>query len=158
MKSVNPNKGGGHNLVMRLVPLVIIALVLGTVAVGGCVRNAAPAPQPTSSAPPVSGTVTLEPQGKPVPVPAVYQGTYDSLKTDMDKYDATLATRDTGTGYPVIFGAELLQANVNRGDALLQPQVMDSVRLMLDRYKAMGIQGVTIPDPLPGLHARLPTL
>ncbi|MGD0079920.1 MAG: hypothetical protein ABSB80_04645 [Methanoregula sp.] len=74
---------------------------------------------------------------------------YDSLKTDMDKYDTTLATRDTGVSYPVVFGAELLQANVNRGDALLQPQVMDSVRLMLDRYKAMGIQGVTIPIHYP---------
>jgi hypothetical protein len=135
MKPGYPKEGGGSGPLLRLVPLVVIALILGTVAVTGCVRQAASASQPAA--------------GTPATVPAVYQGMYDSLKIDMDHYDATLAMRETGNRYPIIFGAELLQADVNRGDVLLQPQVMDSIRLMLDRYKAMGIQGVTIPIHYP---------
>jgi hypothetical protein len=130
-----PKEGKRSGILLRLIPLIVIALILGTVAVTGCVRQAASTQQPAAST--------------HAPVPAVYQGMYDSLKGDMDQYDATLASRDSGTRYPVIFGAELLQADVNRGDVLLQPQVMDSVRLMLDRYKAMGIQGVTIPIHYP---------
>ncbi|MGA2916925.1 hypothetical protein [Methanoregula sp.] len=134
---------------LRLVTLLMLALILSAAAIAGCVRNTAPVPGQSGTEIPVSAAVTVEPESTPAPVPAMYQDTYDSLKTDMDQYYATLSARDTGSRYPVLFGAELLQANVNRGDALLQPQVMDSVRLTLDRYKAMGIQGVTIPIHYP---------
>jgi len=148
-ESLKSDKSIGASPARRLVPLVLIALILSTMVFAGCVRNTSSATQPIITASQISDANTLEPRNTSAQVPAVYQGTYDSLKTDMDQYDETLASRDTGPSYPVIFGAELLQANVNRGDALLQPQVMDSVRLMLDRYKEMGIQGVTIPIHYP---------
>ena len=53
-----------------------------------------------------------------------------------------------GTG-SLIFGAELLPANSNRGDALLAPNTMQAVTLYLDRLKELGVGGVTFPVGFP---------
>lgn len=44
----------------------------------------------------------------------------------------------------MIFGAELLPANANRGPDLLKPESIEGVKIYLDRLKELGIQGVTI--------------
>jgi hypothetical protein len=87
------------------------------------------------------------------PVPSEYRTMYDTLKDALDRFDAALKPNPTvmlrSYYRPLIFGAELLPANANRGPDLLRPQTMQSVRLFLDRYKEMGIQGVTLPISYP---------
>ncbi len=148
LKPRSPDQRRGAYINQFLLITVIICLLGGTMALTGCVRYPSPVIQPTTT---TSQETLVIPSSAAVqpPVPAAYQSLYNSLKTDMDNYDTTRANQNTNTNYPIIFGAELLQADDNRGDVLLQPQVMDSVRLMLDRYKAMGIQGVTIPIAYP---------
>ena len=83
------------------------------------------------------------------PVPAEYQQLYSNLKTSLDSFNSQLGTRITGANYTVICGAELLPANSNRGEALLAPNTMQSVRLYLDRFQELGIKGVTFPVGYP---------
>lgn len=44
----------------------------------------------------------------------------------------------------LIWRAELLQANANQGEALLQPNVMPGVHLFLDHFKAPGFRAATV--------------
>lgn len=81
-------------------------------------------------------------------VPPEYQQLYSTLKSSLDDFNATLATMGPGTG-SLIFGAELLPANSNRGDALLAPNTMRTVTLYLDRFKELGVGGVTFPIGFP---------
>jgi hypothetical protein len=81
-------------------------------------------------------------------VPAEYQQLYSDLKAALDEYGTYLSSR-TGPSYPIIFGAELLPANGNRGSDLLAPQAMQGVTLDLDRFQEIGIQGVTIAIGFP---------
>jgi len=82
--------------------------------------------------------------GQPADVPDEYKSMYATLGANLDRYEAALNGSDTGQRYPVTFGAELLLANSNRGEALLAPQAMDGVKLYLDRLKELGVQGITV--------------
>ena len=82
-------------------------------------------------------------------VPPEYQQMYSTLKASLDSYDAFLVSCSTGVNYPVVFGAELLTANSNRGTDLLSSQAMQGVLLNLDRLRELGIQGVTFPVGYP---------
>ncbi len=77
-------------------------------------------------------------------VPPAYADLYNSLKTSLDSYEATLDQRVPPSSGPVVYATELLAANCNRGEALLRPGTMDSVKLCLDRFQDMGISGVTV--------------
>jgi len=83
------------------------------------------------------------------PVPAEYQQLYSNLKTSLDSFNSQLDTLSAGANYSVIYGAELLPANSNRGEALLAPNTMQGVRLYLDRFQELGINGVTFPVGYP---------
>jgi hypothetical protein len=83
------------------------------------------------------------------PVPAEYQQLYSILKTSLDSFNSQLDTRSAGANYSVIYGAELLPANSNRGEALLTPNTMQGVKLYLDRFQELGINGVTFPVGYP---------
>lgn len=78
----------------------------------------------------------------PSNVPAQYQKLYTFLSSTLASYDKQLAAPAHGT--PITFGGELLIANANRGTALLAPQAMQGVKLELDRFQQLGMQGVTI--------------
>ena len=82
-------------------------------------------------------------------VPSEYQQLYSFLEATLNAFDPYLNSRDTGAHYPVIFGAELLPANSNRGTELFAPQTMQAVILYLDRLQELGVQGVTIPIGYP---------
>lgn len=82
-------------------------------------------------------------------VPSEYQQLYSFLEANLNNFDTYLDSRDTGANYQVIFGAELLPANSNRGTDLLAPQTMQAVILYLDRLQDLGVQGVTIPIGYP---------
>lgn len=82
-------------------------------------------------------------------VPAEYAKLYSTLKLNLDQFDDYLNSRTAnGTNSP-LFAAELLQANDNRGTELLNPNVMQSVRVYLDRLQELGVQGVTFPIGYP---------
>lgn len=82
-------------------------------------------------------------------VPSEYQQLYSFLETNLNNFDTYLDSRDTRANYPVIFGAELLPANSNRGTDLFAPQTMQAVNLYLDRLQELGVRGVTIPIGYP---------
>lgn len=67
----------------------------------------------------------------------------------MDSYNLFLNSRTASSNYSVVFGAELLPANGNRGPDLLTPQAMNGVTIFLDRLRELGVQGVTIPIGYP---------
>jgi hypothetical protein len=83
------------------------------------------------------------------PVPAEYQQLYSTLKGTLDSYNAYLATLSSQASYPVIFGAELLPANGNRGTQLLAPTTMQGVIVNLNALQELGVQGVTIAIGFP---------
>jgi len=107
----------------------ILSLALLTVAFGVCVSRVAAQ----------NGTV----------VPPDYVELYSVLETSLENYNAYLASLDSEITYPVVYGAELLPANSNRGESLLVPQTMSAVELFLDRFQQLGIQGVTVPVSYP---------
>ncbi|MBN1440613.1 MAG: hypothetical protein JW929_14490 [Anaerolineales bacterium] len=84
------------------------------------------------------------------PVPSEYQATYASLEARLTEKLDTLAALPESSGSEPYFGAELIPANGNRGDALLQPNALPAVNLYLDRLQTIGVTGVSIQvsDPL----------
>jgi hypothetical protein len=73
-------------------------------------------------------------------VPTEYQPLYAYLSAKLDAFQP-------GTPAPgaiTRFGGELYPANSDAGDALLDPQVLDDVGLLLDRMKQLGMHGVTL--------------
>jgi len=84
------------------------------------------------------------------PVPDEYRDIYDSLADSLGRVEAFLAVRGEGQPASTTFGAELIIANGNRGEALLLPETMTAVRQFLDQLLQIGVGGVTlqIPDPL----------
>ncbi len=84
-----------------------------------------------------------------IDVPLEYQNLYLSLKRNLDDYEAYLESQNKSEYYPIIFAAELLPANSNRGTELLASQTLQSTILFLDRLRELGVQGVTIPVHYP---------
>ena len=124
-----------------------LALVLGLVALacnGGRTTTPAlsPSPLPQTSTPQVPAT-------RPAP-PSSFVELYNSLSGALGEFEDYLASNWDGTQGGTVFGAELLVANGNRGEVLLEPATMAGVRLYLDRLQEIGVGGVTvqIADPL----------
>jgi hypothetical protein len=99
-------------------------------------------------------------------VPAAYRSLYAMLRTELDAWERQLsagaqagATRDVRPAQPgarPVWGAELLVANANRGEALLQPNAILGTRLFLGRFKSLGFDAVTISVNYPLLTPRFP--
>jgi len=77
-------------------------------------------------------------------VPQKYKSVYDAYVAGLKRYNAYLDRNAGNKQNAVTFGAELLAANSNRGEALLEPRALRSIEITLDRFKEMGIRGVTI--------------
>ena len=131
-----------------------IAITLGLVALS-CNASRTPAPTlapasvtqlPTS----VSLLTLTSPAATPPPPPTSYEDLYASLSDALSEFEDHLAANWDGARGETVFGAELIIANGNRGDVLLQPATMAGVRLYLDRLQQIGVGGVTvqIADPL----------
>jgi len=76
-------------------------------------------------------------------VPAEFQLMYDELRTRLEAaHDAFSA--QPAADVPPSLALELLAANGNRGEELLQPGTLDATRLFLDRFKELGVKGVTV--------------
>lgn len=85
---------------------------------------------------------------------------FQELYTALDQRlvaDLQLATRRwDGRPTPVVFGAELITANGNRGTALLEPTALLGVRTMLDALQRAGVRGVTVSVSYPLLRPDFP--
>lgn len=103
-------------------------------------------PTPTSPLP-------SQPAFSPAPVPREYHDLYGELNSDLDAFLAGLP--EPGGNGP-IFAVELLYANGNVGTHLLQPGVMDLVRLFLARMQYLGVQGVGLQISYPLLQPDFP--
>ena len=99
--------------------------------------------------------VALACRAGPVPkVPEAYAELYRGLNAALDDADAKVAA--TTDQWRPMSSVDLLAANSNRGPALLRPDTLDTVRLALDRFKAMGIQSVKFALQYPLLRPDFP--
>lgn len=132
---------------------IISVMILTSNMLAAC-GGSASASSPTTTT--TTATATASATG-PAAIPAKYQSLYDSLHQGLDKFNTYLGSvmPISGASAP-IFGAHLLISNDNRGPALLQPGQMAAVGRYLDRFKELGIQGVTLEISFPLLLPSFP--
>ena len=142
--------------------LLILAILAGMLAAEGC-RSASQTTivpsQPGQSPAGQNNIAITTPANETAPtVPQEYRQLYNGLSADMDKFQTKLDLISSGSAKvdKTVFAAELLYANGNVGEALLNPQVMGLNRLMLDRFQSMGIKGVVVAIKYPLLSPNFP--
>jgi len=89
-------------------------------------------------------------------VPPPFREVYRELAERLARFDATLSVPPATSARPVVFAAELLPANGNRGEALLAPRSYDGAVMYLDRLQDLGVGGVTLQLPYPLLSEGFP--
>jgi len=77
-------------------------------------------------------------------IPLKYRALYSRLESNLNDYEKWLDSKKVVETGEIIFAAELLPANANRGPDLLKPESIEGVSLYLDRLEELGIRGVTI--------------
>lgn len=90
----------------------------------------------------------------PATPPPEYARLYASLSAGLDAWAAAIP-RNAAAGSP-IFGAHVLVANANRGEALLRPDTMRIAEGEIDRLAQLGVRGVTVTVSFPLLNADWP--
>lgn len=128
---------------------VLLALTLVPFLLTACGARSAPRASPSARQPTLAASPTR------TSVPASYQKLYDFLKTLLDQAEARLDQAGTEK-YPMVFAAELITANSNRGTDLLRPETLPATILLLDRFQAMGIRGVKLSVQYPLLTPNFP--
>ncbi len=132
------------------------AAALAMLAAVACRGGGSAVTSPTATTPAPLAAGPSVPASTPAPVPDKYRALYDQLNQRLDAYQAAVdAMRDGGSGVPPVAGVELLAANGNRLSALLQPSTMTYVDESLDRFRALGIGGVTLGIKVPMLLPEL---
>ena len=129
---------------IRYTPANIISVLLIALFLGACSSSTAAGTSPTTT-----------PSASPS-VPQHYQNLYTTLNSEIGQFANTNSQVSHTTTTKPIFGAHLLIANGNTGTALLNPQIMDAVKLNLNRFQELGIQGVTITLSFPLLVPSFP--
>jgi hypothetical protein len=114
--------------------------------------HSAPAPTSIAAAPTRARLPTHTPAGPAIP--SEFKSLYTELDTSLTAFNQSFDA--SGTQNPVIFAAELLPANGNRGAALLEPQALQGVRANLDHLQAIGVRGVTVALSYPLLTPDFP--
>ncbi len=85
--------------------------------------------------------------------PASLSATCNLLQTDLDNFNATLATGWNGVKSPVAFGTEVTTADCNRGPAtLLASGTFAQVLAQLNAFALLGVQSVTTCIGFPLLY------
>ncbi len=99
-----------------------------------------------------SGTYTTEPPRAALAsnIPDEYQTLADDIAIGLSTFEKSLASRWDGTRSETIYSSDLSYATGNIGDALLDRESLDRVRLQLDAFQKLGIGGVElqVADPL----------
>lgn len=144
----------------RRATAILATIVVGSMALAACSSEKATAVSSTATALPRSDRSATRPSSPsrhaaPTPVPAKYQQLYEHLSANLDAYQAAIRAMPAApAAAPGVAGAELLPANGNRLKALLSATTLRSVDAWLDRFRAMGIRGVTLGIKLPMLLPR----
>lgn len=89
-------------------------------------------------------------------IPAEHRQLYDQISEGLDKYEKFFNENKKSEDHQVIFGAELLPANGNRGEELLSDKALPGTILYMDRLVGMGVKGVTIKAKYPLLLSTYP--
>jgi hypothetical protein len=92
----------------------------------------------------------------PSEVPEAYRGIYQELDSELHRQIPIIAFPWGRTPPQTAFGVELLVANSNRGEALLNERVLTATAITLDRLKALGVQSVSLSLQYPVLTADYP--
>jgi fibronectin type 3 domain-containing protein len=99
----------------------------------------------------VSGKSPLNAQ-QPPPVPASFQALYTSLDNYLVNFNATINSQWNGTTYPVIFTANLADANADAGPGIINAASVAGIQAQLQELKAMGVQAVAVEVSFPMLY------
>jgi len=94
----------------------------------------------------------------PVPgrVPEAYRTIYRELEAELSRLNPIMASPWGRKTSPTAFGVELLAADRNPGEELLNEQVLLATALMLDRLKQIGVRSVSLSIPYPILTRSFP--
>src|SRR5580704_6633987 len=90
--------------------------------------------------------------GTPPPVPPSFQSLYTSLDNYLVSFNNTISSQWNGTTYPVIFTANLADANANAGPGIINSASVAGIQAQLQELKAMGVKGVTVEVGFPMLY------
>jgi hypothetical protein len=90
--------------------------------------------------------------GTPPSVPTNYQSLYTTLDNDLISFNTTLHSLWNGTKSPVIYSAELWDADANSGPDLIDSWYWTGVQVQLQGLKAMGVQAIMVEIGFPMLY------
>ena len=96
----------------------------------------------------ISGCVVDPPITEKETIPNEFKALYNELESQMTEFETSLPT-PTNENHDPIFAAELLTANANRGEDLLQPAGIIGAFLELDRLEELGVEGVVVAVNFP---------
>jgi hypothetical protein len=100
----------------------------------------------------IAATTAIQDPG----IPARYADLYKRYESGLKAVENYLDRPGPKAGGPIAFGAELLPANANVGPGLFGPQILDTAARMLDRFKELGMTGVTVNIGYPVLTDEIP--
>jgi hypothetical protein len=92
----------------------------------------------------------------PAKVPEAYRAVYRELESELSQLNPILAAPWGRKSGPTAFGVELIVANRNPGEDLLNEQVLQATALTLDRVKQIGIKSVSLSIQYPILTRSFP--
>lgn len=129
-----------------------ILLLVSIAGVTACARhNPNPGLAQSASAPKSIGSDQTA-----AAVPVDYQSLYKYLDGKLDNFSAQLSALPKKGAPELTFAAELLVANGNRGEELLQPQTFQAAKIYLDRLQTLGVHGVKVAIKYPLLTSDFP--
>ncbi len=123
---------------MRMIQVVLVALSL--ILVSGCGTEA-----------PQKEVLEESPE-----VPAEYEDIYAELADKLQELDAYLEDVQNGGTTHTVFSVELINANSNRGEALLEPYNFLACQRTLEALKDLGVTGITMSVQYPVLNPDFP--
>jgi fibronectin type 3 domain-containing protein len=88
----------------------------------------------------------------PPPIPPSFQALYTSLDNYLISFNTTLNSQWNGVKYPVLFTANLYNANANTGPQMVNSGAAAAIQAQLQELKAMGVQAVTVEVGFPMLY------
>src|SRR5438874_2350439 len=83
-----------------------------------------------------------------IPVPTEYRALYSQIDQTLRPLEKQFQ-RAARSGPRPMYGAELLPANGNRGDQLLDLHALQGARLWLSRFAQLGVRRVVFAVPYP---------
>jgi hypothetical protein len=130
---------------MRLSLVILLAISL--ILVSGCGVKSTEGDQ---------GAVDQDEAEEYAAVPAEYEGIYVELEEKLEELDAYLDSNWDGETSDTVFSVELINANSNRGEALLEPYNFLACQRTLEALKDLGVTGITLSVQYPVLNPDFP--